>query len=106
MHVQGHVVLGGDLPPYGQLILREAGHRVSHRGGVAGKTGVSLAVALQVVGLYHLDDPLDHLGRHMLTDLRAVFPGVKIEVYAEETVASPQSTHLVILLFCWNAASI
>ena len=90
MHEEADALLGGDLPPDPQRIADKARRGGAHAGGIAGESGMPLAVDLHVVGPHGLEQPLDALARGALAHLLAVGAGVKVEVHAQEALAALQ----------------
>ena len=86
VHVKGHAVPCGHIPPHPQWIPHEPRGRVSHPGRVAAETGMTLAIDLQVVRVHLIDHALDHFGGRVLPDLGAILPGVKIKVDPQKAV--------------------
>jgi hypothetical protein len=87
---EADALLGGDLPPDPQRIADKARRGGAHPGGIARESGMPLAVDLHVVGPHGLEQPLDALAGGAFAHLLAVGAGVKVEVHAQEALASLQ----------------
>ena len=87
VHEERNAALRGHLPPEPERVADESEDAVAGLGRIARQTGMSFAVALEVIRMNLIDDVLDHRTRCVLADRRTVFPGMKIEVDAEEALA-------------------
>jgi len=99
VHVQRHAHLGGDAPPYPQLVPHEPAGRVPHLRGIAGNARMPLAVHLDIVRANHLYNPPHHLRRDVPADLGAAFRHVLVEMDPQKALRAPQPPgHLALSL--------
>ena len=97
MHVQSHTFFSRDLTPDSQRILHETRCGIPHLRRIARAAGMSLAVTLNVIRLYLVDNIFDHLTIDLLSDVFAVIAGVKIKMDPQKALGPLQSWRTVSL---------
>ena len=85
MDIQGNPTFRSDVSPYFQRIGHKTRRRYSDFSRIARKTGMSLAVALDIIRLHSVDNVFDHLSGDMFANFIIIALCMEIEMYTEET---------------------
>ena len=91
MQIEGYASLRRNLPPDRKRIPHDVRNRIPDFGRIAGITGVSLAVNLDIVGMDHVQDRPDHFRSGVGTHSRAEGIGMEIKMDSEETLVAAES---------------